>query len=109
MIDGIPAVVNLASPLAATIAVFYLVFTGRLWTKAAHMDVVRVLEAQIAAITTDRNNWQSAATLSNQTNSDLAATNRDFIENAKFSTHVMTAIQENAAGGGTHAVQQNAS
>ncbi|SDW32689.1 hypothetical protein SAMN04487912_102338 [Arthrobacter sp. cf158] len=106
MIDGIPAVVNLASPLAATIAVFYLVFTGRLWTKAAHMDVVRVLEDQIAALVTDRNNWQSAATLANQTNSDLAKTNSDFIENAKFSAHVMSAIQENAAGGGAHAVQQ---
>ena len=106
MIEGIPAVVNLASPLAATIAVFYLVFTGRLWTKAAHMDVVRVLEAQIAAITTDRNNWQSAATLANKTNSDLAKTNSDFIENAKFSTHVMSAIQENAAGGGAHVVRE---
>jgi len=106
MIDGIPAVVNLASPLAATIAVFYLVFTGRLWTKAAHMDVVRVLEDQIAALVTDRNNWQSAATLANQTNSDLAKTNSDFIENAKFSAHVMSAIQENAAGGVSHAVQQ---
>jgi hypothetical protein len=106
MIEGIPAVVNLASPLAATIAVFYLVFTGRLWTKAAHMDVVRVLEAQIVAITTDRENWKSAATLANQTNSELAKTNGDLIETAKFSTHVMSAIQENAAGGGARVVPE---
>ncbi|WP_143054029.1 hypothetical protein [Arthrobacter sp. yr096] len=70
------------------------------------MDVVRVLEAQIAALITDRNNWQSAATLANQTNSDLAKTNSDFIENAKFSAHVMSAIQENAAGGGAHVVRE---
>lgn len=105
MIDGIPALVGLTSPVAATIAVFYLVFTGKLWTRASHMDVVRVLEAQIASITTDRNNWQSAATLANQTNSELAKTNSDLIENAKFSTHVMSALQ-NAAGGGSNVLPE---
>ncbi|WP_024817109.1 hypothetical protein [Arthrobacter sp. 31Y] len=105
MIDGIPAVVGLASPVAATIAVFYLVFRGTLWTRTAHMDVVRVLEAQVVALTTDRNNWHSAATLANQTNSELAKANSEFIENAKFSTHVMSALQ-NVAGGAPHVVQE---
>lgn len=105
MIDAFPAMVGVSSPVVATIAVFYLVFRGTLWTRVAHMDVVRVLEAQIVAITTDRNNWQSAATLANQTNSELAKTNSDLIENAKFSTHVMSALQ-NAAGGDSHVVQE---
>lgn len=99
MIDGIPAWVGLASPVGATLAVFYLVFTGRLVTRASHNDVVRVLEAQVASVTLDRNNWQSATSLANQTNSDLAKTNSDLIETAKFSTHVMSALQENAGGG----------
>ena len=104
MIDGIPAWVGLASPLGATIAVFYLVFTGRLWVRAAHEDVVRVLQNQITAITTDRNNWQSAANLANQTNADLAKTNSALIETGRFSTHVMTALQQNAGGGGHETV-----
>lgn len=99
MIDGIPAWIGLASPVSATLVVFWLVFTGRLWTRAAHNDVVRVLEAQVVAVTTDRNNWQSAAGLANQTNADLAKTNSDLIETARFSAHVMNALQENAGGG----------
>lgn len=106
MIDGIPAWVGLASPVGATLAVFYLVFTGRLVTRASHNDVVRVLEAQVASVTVDRNNWQSAATLANQTGADLAKTNSDLIETAKFSTHVMSALQENAGGGAAHVVPQ---
>ncbi|KQR02473.1 hypothetical protein ASF72_10590 [Arthrobacter sp. Leaf141] len=103
MIDGIPAWVSLSSPVAATLAVFWLVFTGRLVTRASHNDVVRVLENANVQVTTDRNNWQSAAALANQTNAVVSKTNSDLIETAKFSTHVMSALQENA-GGGAHVV-----
>jgi hypothetical protein len=99
MIDGIPAWVGLASPVSATLVVFWLVLTGRLWTRAAHDDVVRVLQNRNAEVITDRDNWQSAATLANKTGADLAKTNSDLIETAKFSTHVMSALQENAGGG----------
>lgn len=106
MIEGIPAWVGLASPVSATLVVFWLVFTGRLWTKAAHDDVVRVLQNRNAEVTTDRNNWQAAATLANKTGADLADTNKALIETARFSTHVMSALQENA--GGTRAVPPQA-
>lgn len=101
MIDGIPAWVGLASPVSATLVVFWLVFTGRLWTKAAHDDVVRVLQDGNKDMRTDRDNWQAASNLANKTNADLAKTNSDLIETAKFSNHVMSALQENA-GGGSH-------
>ena len=104
MIDGIPALVGLTSPVAATIAVFYLVFTGKLWTRAAHDDVVRVLQDALKEMRTDRDNWQAASNLANKTNADLARTNADLIETAKFSTHVMSALQE-SAGGAAHVVQ----
>jgi hypothetical protein len=104
MIDGIPAWVGLASPLGATLAIFYLVFTGRLIPRASHNDVVRVLQERNQEITTDRNNWQAAATLANKTGADLADTNKALIETAKFSTHVMSALQENA--GGAHVPSQ---
>ncbi|QSZ49420.1 hypothetical protein [Arthrobacter sp. D5-1] len=106
MIDGIPAWVGLASPVSATLVVFWLVFTHRLVTRAAHTEMVKVLQEHNAEVIKQRDLWQSAANLANKTNGDLAKTNSDFIENAKFSAHVMSAIQENAAGGGAHAVQQ---
>lgn len=101
--NEIPSWVGLSAPLATTLTLFYLVFTGRLVTRASHNDVVRVLEQRNAEVTTDRNNWQSAANLANQTNAGLTKTNSDLIETAKFSTHVMSALQENA-GGGAHVV-----
>lgn len=105
MIDGIPAWVGLASPLGATLAIFYLVFTGRLIPRASHNDVVKVLQERNQEITTDRNNWQAAANLANKTGADLADTNKALIETAKFSTHVMSALQENA-GGAAHVPAQ---
>jgi hypothetical protein len=103
MIEGFPAWVGLASPLGATLTIFWLVFTGRLIPRASHNDVVRVLENRNVEVTTDRNNWQAAANLANKTNADLTKTNADLIETAKFSTHVMSALQENA-GGDAHVV-----
>jgi len=78
---------------------FYLVFTGRLIPRASHDAVVRVLQERNAEVVLDRGNWQSAASLANQTNADLAKTNTKLLETANFSTHVMSALQENAAGG----------
>lgn len=99
MIEGLPAILGLGSPVATTILLFYLVFTGRLWTLAAHNDVVRVLQDQIAAITTDRNHWRDTATLVNKTNADLAHTNSVLIETAETTKHVMSALQDTAQGG----------
>ena len=106
MIDGIPAWVGLASPVSATLVVFWLVFTHRLVTRAAHTEMVKVLQEHNAEVIKQRDLWQSAASLANKTNGDLAKTNGDLIENAKFSAHVMSAIQENAAGGASHVVPE---
>lgn len=98
MIDGIPAWVGLSSPVATALAMFYLVFTGRLIPRASHNDVVKVLQERNAEVVLDRNQWQSAASLANQTNADQARTNAGLLETARFSTHVMTALQDNAGG-----------
>jgi hypothetical protein len=97
MNEDLPAWVGLASPVGTALAMFWLVFTGRLIPRASHNDVVRVLENRNAEVTTDRNNWQAAATLANKTNADLTTTNSKLIETAEFSTHVMSALQD--AGG----------
>jgi hypothetical protein len=99
MLDQIPAFVGVSSPIATALAMFYLVFTGRLIPRASHDAVVRVLQERNAEVVLDRGNWQSAASLANQTNADLAKTNTKLLETANFSTHVMSALQENAAGG----------
>jgi hypothetical protein len=99
MIDNIPAWVGLTPTAATALAMFYLVFTGRLIPRASHNDVVKVLQERNAEVVLDRGNWQSAANLANQTNADLAKTNTKLLETAAFSTHVMHALQENATGG----------
>lgn len=98
MIDGIPAVVGLASPLGATIAIFYLVFTGRLIPRSSHNDVVRVLENRNAEVVTDRQAWRAASEQAAATNGILVRTNAELIETAKVTKHVMAALQENAGG-----------
>jgi hypothetical protein len=98
MIDGIPAWVGLTPTAATALAMFYLVFTGRLIPRASHDDVVKVLQERNAEVVLDRNQWQSAANLANQTNADQARSTAVMLEAAKFSTHVMSALQENAAG-----------
>lgn len=95
----IPAFVGVGSPIATALAMFYLVFTGRLIPRASHDFVVQALQERNAEVVLDRSNWQSAASLANQTNADLAKTNTKLLETANFSTHVMSALQENATGG----------
>lgn len=97
MID-VPAWVGISSPIATALAMFYLVFTGRLIPRASHNDVVKVLQDRNAEVVLDRNNWQSIANLASQTNADQARSNAFLLETAKFSTHVMTALQQNAGG-----------
>lgn len=96
--DAIPAWVGVASPLGATLTIFWLVFTGRLIPRATHDQVVKVLQDRNAEVVLDRNNWKDGATLANKTGGDLAETNKALIETARFSTHVMAALQENAGG-----------
>lgn len=99
MLEQIPGFVGISSPIATALAMFYLVFTGRLIPRASHDAVVQVLQERNAEVVLDRGNWQSAASLANQTNADLAKTNTKLLETANFSTHVMSALQENAGGG----------
>lgn len=101
MIDAIPAWVGLTPTAATALAMFNLVFTGRLIPRASHDAVVKVLQERNAEVVLDRRQWQSAASLANQTNADQAWSNAGLLETAKFSTHVMSALQDNAAGG-TH-------
>lgn len=98
MIDGIPGWVGLASPLGATLAIFYLVFTGRLIPRASHNDVVRVLENQITAVTTDRDGWKDSSERKGSTIAVLTQTNAELIETARTTKHVMSSLQESAGG-----------
>jgi putative lipoic acid-binding regulatory protein len=94
MIDGLPAWVGLSSPVAATLVVFWLVFTGRLIVR----DVVRVLEKQITSLTTDRDSWKSSSERKGETISVLTKTNAELIETARTTQHVMSSLQESAGG-----------
>jgi putative lipoic acid-binding regulatory protein len=98
MIDGLPAWVGLSSPVAATLVVFWLVFTGRLIVRASHTDVVRVLEKQITSLTTDRDSWKSSSERKGETISVLTKTNAELIETARTTQHVMSSLQESAGG-----------
>jgi len=96
VIDGIPAWVGLASPVSATLVVFWLVFTGRLIVRAAHDDVVRVLENQITALDKDRDGWKTSSERKGEIIQTLTSTNAELIETARTTTHVMSALQERA-------------
>lgn len=98
MIDGLPAWVGLSSPVAATLVVFWLVFTGRLIVRASHNDVVRVLEKQVLSLTTDRDSWKSSSERKGETISVLTKTNAELIETARTTQHVMSSLQESAGG-----------
>lgn len=98
MVDGLPAWVGLSSPVAATLVVFWLVFTGRLIVRASHNDVVRVLEKQIISLTTDRDAWKTSSERKGETNSILTKTNAELVEVARTTQHVMSSLQESAGG-----------
>lgn len=97
MLDGIPAFLGVSSPLATALAMVYLIFTGRLYVRSAHDDVVRVLENQLAATAADRDTWRTSSLEKDGVIGQLVSTNAKFKESAMFSEHVMTAIQD-AAG-----------
>ena len=96
MIDGIPSWVGLSSPVATALAMFYLVFTGRLYVRSAHDAVVRVLENQLAAVTAEMGVWRDSSLGKDETIRLLSATNAEFVESAKFQDHVMAALQSTA-------------
>mgnify|MGYP003575438049 FL=1 len=97
MIDGIPAWVGLSSPVAATLAVFWLVFTGRLVTRASHNDVVQVYEKTLVRTESDRDGWKASSERKGETIAVLTKTNAELIETARTTNHVMSSLQE--AGG----------
>lgn len=97
--EQIPAYLGVTGPVATALAMFYLVFTGRLIPRSSHESVVQVLKERNVEVVMDRENWKSAATLANQTNADQARSTAVMLEAAKFSTHVMSALQDNASGG----------
>lgn len=96
MIDGIPAFLGVSSPIATALAMFYLVFTGRLYVRSAHEAVVRVLENQIAALTLELGTWRDSSLGKDETIRLLSSTNAEFVESAKFQDHVMSALQSTA-------------
>lgn len=96
MIDGIPAVVGLASPVATALAMLYLIFTGRLVTQSQHNTIVRILESQLKDSRTDRDGWKATADRKGDTIAVLTKSNSELMETARFSNHVMTALQQKA-------------
>lgn len=96
--QDLPAIVGLASPLGATLAIFYLVFRGTLVVRAQHETIVRLLEAEVGRITKDRDDWKASSDRKGETNQILVRTNAKLIETAHFSDHVMSALQDKAEG-----------
>lgn len=91
-------VVGASTPLATALAMVYLIFTGRLYVRSAHEAVVRVLENQITELTLEKNTWRDSSLEKDKALATLANTNAKFTESARFSDHVMTALQESAGG-----------
>lgn len=91
-------VVGASSPLATALAMVYLIFTGRLYVRSAHDAVVRVLENQLVAVTKDRDTWRDSSLEKDKALATLISTNAKFTESARFSDHVMSALQESAGG-----------
>lgn len=98
MIDGIPAVVGLASPFAAALALFYLVFTGRLIVRSEHKEMVRILETRNTELAVERDTWRTSSEKKDETITILSASNGSMMETAQFATKVMSAIQLRYAG-----------
>jgi hypothetical protein len=94
--DDIPAAVGLASPIATSLAMIYLIFTGRLVTAKEHNTIVRILEASNAEALKDRDKWQATSERKGDTIAVLTNSNHELMEAAKFSNHVMTALQQKA-------------
>lgn len=93
-----PAYVGVTTPVATALAMFYLVFTGRLWVRSAHEAVVRVLENQLIALTEERDTWKNSSLEKDKALGTLINTNAKFLESARFSDHVMEALQDTAGG-----------
>ena len=94
MIDSAIAWAGASSPVATALAMLYLVFTGRLYVRSAHDAVVRVLENQLLAVTKERDTWRDSSLGKDRTIGELTSTNAKFLESARFSDHVMSALQE---------------
>jgi len=94
----VPQFVGLASPLSATLVVFWLVFRGTLVVRIQHDTIVRILEAQRDDAIGERDAWKLNSERKAETIQILTKTNNELMETAKFADHVMTAIQEKAGG-----------
>lgn len=98
MIDGLPAVVGLASPFAAALALFYLVFTGRLIVRSEHKEMVRILETRNVELAVERDTWRTSSEKKDETVRILSNSNSSLMETAQFATKVMSAIQLRNSG-----------
>jgi hypothetical protein len=96
MLGEIPAVVGVVSPIVTALAMLYMIFTGRLVTLAQHNTIVRILEASHAEALKDRDKWQATSERKGDTIAVLTNSNHELMEAAKFSNHVMTALQQKA-------------
>lgn len=98
MIDGLPALIGVGPPLASTLVVFWLVFTGRLVVKSQHETHVALLKEQLRDAWAQRDGWKETENRKGETNAILVRTNEKLIETANVTQHVMHALQETAGG-----------
>lgn len=74
----------------------YLIFTGRLVTQKEHNTIVRLMESRHTDALKDRDGWQASSDRKGETIAVLTSSNQQLMETAKFSDHVMTALQQKA-------------
>lgn len=94
--DGIPGWVGLASPIGATLAVFWLVLTGKLIPRSSYDALVTILTEAVNRAENDRDGWKASSERKGDTIQVLANTNAELIETARTTKHVMSSLQESA-------------
>jgi hypothetical protein len=97
--EGIPGWVGLASPIGATLAVFWLVLTGKLIPRSSYDAFVQVMTDSLTRAESDRDGWKASSERKGETIQVLTNTNAELIETARTTRHVMSSLQE---AGGPH-------
>lgn len=95
--ETLPGWVGVASPLGATLVVFWLVLTGKLIPRATYEALVKVMADALTRAEDDRDGWKESSQRKGETIKVLADTNAELIETARTTKHVMSSLQE--AGG----------
>lgn len=95
--EGLPDWAGFASPVAATLAVFWLVLTGKLIPRATYEALVQVMADALTRAEANAEGWKASSDRKGETIKVLTETNAELIETARTTTHVMSSLQE--AGG----------